>query len=389
VGISKRRASFVFGIALALECTGCARIGLREPQPVSERAVSTRVDHEQHIGKVNGSVEQEGTSVKVHVVKTCLQNDREMSKVERIQERQHFNETPLNDWYAGVGGGVSLALGLTMIAAPSTFGNSDATNPNGLSSKQVTGSGVALTALGVALLVIPVVDAVRASGAEQRTTVEWVRGPVVRRDIPCKGSPLSDAQLALATTPPVFLGGTDADGNAEVDLQRVVRDVAPARENVDVLLEGKPIGQIDLTPLAEMRENSEWTKVDTSGCASEASPEACGSLLLFLRLFPASQHVADADVALTAYRTKLKAEEAAAAAKAAAEEGARQVRLRAEQVAVQAKAAQEARAEQARKYEAESAERRRQAQATCRAKCESACNGDESCGHACFGQKCQ
>ena len=256
----------VTGAMLFVGASGCATIGTRPPETVSERTVSTVLEHQRRAGDPTAEIQQDGTMVVVRAIATCLQDDVDVNMVERVREAKHYNASPVGDWWAGIGGGIALGTGALMIATPSTFasnGNSStasgqpSSGSSGTSSSvspgAITGLGVGLVVLGAALLTIPVVDAARSSGSDKSVTRQRVPGPVLRRDLSCPSTPMAGGRVSLATVPPISVGVTNQDGMAQVDLARTVADAAPRRGTVNVSINGSPVGHVDLTPLVIAR----------------------------------------------------------------------------------------------------------------------------------------
>jgi hypothetical protein len=401
----------VTGALLFVGASGCATIGTRPPETVSERTVSTVLEHQRRAGDPTAEIQQDGTMVVVRAIATCLQDDVDVNTVERVREAKHYNASPVGDWWAGIGGGIALGTGALMIATPSTFasnGNSStasgqpssgSSGTSSVSPGAITGLGVGLVVLGAALLTIPIVDAVRSSGSDKSVTRERVPGPVLRRDLSCPSTPMAGGRVSLATVPPISVGVTNQDGMAQVDLAHTVADPAPRRGTVNVLINGSPVGHVDLTPLVVAREEAAWLVLNPQRCASEATSATCGALFSFSTSFPNGAHSAEANLALAPYRTKLEAERKAQVAAAERAEEAivqeQRARLKAAQAAEAEAAADQARAQQARQREADearadaaAAQARQRAMSACRSQCGSACSGDDACQKACVVQKC-
>jgi len=388
-----------------LEGAGCATIGTRPPETVSERTVSTVLEHQRRAGDPTADIQQDRNIVVIRATATCLQDDVDVNTVERVSEAKRFNASPFVDGIAGVTGGVLVGFGAAMIASPSTFagGASPATAnapaSSGVSAGAITGFGVAFVALGAIGLTIAAVDGFRTLGSDKSVVMARVPGPVLRHDRPCPSTPMAGGRVTLATVPPISVGVTNQDGIVQMDLDRTVTEAAPRRGTVGVLINGSPVGHVDLTPLANARAEAAWRDLNPQRCASEATSAACGALFSFSNSFSTGVHSVEADLALAPYRTKLAAEQKAQVAAAERAEEAivqeQRARIKAAQVAEAEAAAEQARAQQARQREADvaradasAAQARQRAMTACRSQCGSACSGDDACQKACVAQKC-
>ena len=171
-----------------LVVTGCATIGQGPPKVTSVRIETTRQEQPRKEG-TTATVRLTGSRLVIQAVQVCDVREEYTNGETRISER--VNKSKTLDW-ALLGAGVAFTgAGISTVADASHVYSSDKSsqnyNPVGPSNAQAIGFG--LTAAGVALLIIPVVDAFRAQGETRELVKVNEDGDVVESGVPCKHSP--------------------------------------------------------------------------------------------------------------------------------------------------------------------------------------------------------
>ena len=228
----------------------------------------------------------------------------------RISER--VNESKTLDW-ALLGTGVAFAgAGIATVADASHVYSSDKSsqnyNPVGPSNAQAIGFGLA--AVGAALLVVPVVDALRAqgetrelvkvnedgdvveSGATLQALSEGVGGGIdCARTGRLRGNTRTPCQLALRT--PL--------GPSRLILEPIVpSDLRWTYSKYSVIVGTEKAAHLVLTPLVTIREARAWSALDRSKCSSPTTSTACGPIAEYLDQYSGGPHASEAQALLDA-----------------------------------------------------------------------------------------
>ena len=190
-------------------------------------------------------------------------------------------------------------------------------------------------------------------------------------------------------------GQTDADGVLHANLWEQVPVDAITGPNaafaLQLVIDGKPAGQVDVSPLPGAFEETFWQQLNdpmsgdggVSGCnrdvvlipmltAPWAEPgtlwniSSCAAIVRFIHLFPSGRHGPEASDLLSKFRAK--GEGVLQAARGAAEHA-------------RAEAAQQAATRAA-------TEKQTKEHGACVVKCRSVCSGDSSCVATCVHQNC-
>lgn len=291
-----RRAKCCTLLAVAFS-TGCASIGVL-PGQVNDRPLRSVEEEKVQPDGAHVGLTQAGTELSMVVSHSC--ELFESPVVERTTRTESTNNSAALDW-ALFGTGVAAAgLGMyTTFDSSGVYGtstNSRTYNPIGPTGAAVIGIGS--IALGVALLVIPVVDVVRANRETVERAEVTTQGKVIRRDFACTLAPFNHAAVSGRLGDKAFaLGTANADGKLDVDLDSAIDPqwavpTPPAR--LRIVAEGIAAGEADLAPLFQVREMRAWEQSSPDRCLAPKTADGCDLVKLFIARYPAGPHAADA-----------------------------------------------------------------------------------------------
>ncbi len=372
-----------------------SRVGV--PRPGTERAARIR---------------QEGTHVSVEAIQLC-------DRVERLEiERTHVfsrrSRKPMVPILAAIGGAAAVALGAFAIVRAPNLPESRPDLETGWTRSQARGLGGLLVGGGGVLALGTVGHAFRLARGERTTETVTEAGEVLQSGVACPSPiPWQGAEMRLGA---ISLGTTPSTGRAELDLDLAVlpRDIAGAPPNVDLRIDGRTVGQVNLAPIRHVHQERAWRDAGQVRCAAPERPDDCDALNAYLIRYPDGPHATEARRILesaagalveAAARRRAEAEEAAARLRqAAAESMAALERQRAEsERRLREEERERARAERERERdrarhiaeqrEAEQRHRqtreRTQARRACHATCRQTCGGNQACQTACQTTQCQ
>ena len=298
----KSRRTFIGTVVVPMVVAGCATIGQGPPRVTSVRIATTRQEHPRKEGTTATAV-LTGSRLVVHAMQVCDIREEYTNGETRISER--VNKTPVLD-YALLGAGIAFTgAGIATVADANHVYSSDKTsrnyNPVGPNNAQAIGYG--LTAVGVALMVVPVVDALRAQGETRELVKVDEPGDVVESGAPCKHSPRASAAVSIVRdrqtsgqySDSLSIGTTDAAGFLKVDLEPIIPPSVPwADSKYTVVIGSEKAAQLDLRPLVSIREGRAWSALDPSKCANPATSTACEPVVEFLKQYEFGPHTAEA-----------------------------------------------------------------------------------------------
>lgn len=294
---------------LASSLVACA------PMSVGPPVVTTTPIRSEQRPNLNGATEavvtQDGAGVSVSATNLC--DLRRVDTIERTSVREHHNDAPQNDWYAGIGGALLVGVGALAVANPASLQPKHETR----SQTQVRGAGVAAIGLGAALLAVPLIDYVRVHRVAERK-VERVDEPgvLVQRNVRC--GIVAEGRDVVARSPggrEVVLGRTDSRGLLSVGLDEVTpadwffpRDT---RATVHFAKNDTELGALSFAALYDKRAAAAWNLAEASACATSLEEHACDAYVTYASHYPDGEHVADAKVAFAAAvaRRRLAADE--------------------------------------------------------------------------------
>lgn len=283
-------------VTLAGTQLACAEIGLRDPR-TQERVLSTTTEHVPVSGHAAGSVDAlDGTTLTVRASKVCDAVMRSEVGTTTVQDR--YNTDPTTTWAYGLGGIAAAAAGTAILVDSGNVYPDDETsrtyNPTG--PTKAVAWGTALTATGIALGTIAVVDVLRAQGTETTRTISHRDGDPESRG-PCPNAPLAGAAVtgrASSTGETYRLGDTGPDGRLSVDLDALLpQEFDWSDRRLDVLIDAEPIGHVDLSTVFERRENAAWTALPLAECRNPTTSTSCDSVQRFLDTYPNGPHSAE------------------------------------------------------------------------------------------------
>ena len=245
-----QQTGYILAVAWGLAATGCAPLGLGPPRIVDERTIDAASEPVRRAGAATAAVEQNGTVATIRARRACVEDQRLLRTVQRTQERERVNQSPLADLAYGVFGATSLAVGAWWTASPRSIATST------LSPKEASGLGVSFVSIGVALLAIPAIDAALASGSEREVTTARMPGGLVRKDTSCGDLPYPGAEIATVVQgKPVGLGVTDDAGILQLDLMELPTSLAVGTEpRARLFLGATEFGSVDLEPLRRVKQ---------------------------------------------------------------------------------------------------------------------------------------
>lgn len=362
--------------SLAILATGCVSIGLGEPVVVEEQPLDNkRVVVRTNLASVD--VDQEDTTLTITAERVC--DIEQKVRVKQTLERERINLSPGVTWQLAIYGTILAGIG-TGVTVDARL-NVEDSDPNGQAYNSIgpdgaTAIGAAFLAAGTPLLVIAIVDAIRATGSENEITHTERSAGFVERSTKCETRvPMARTNVMGRTNAgtAVHLGDTDAGGVLAIDLADVVSEDITLREGAKRLalfMGRQPIGSADLKPVASVhreaarvREDQEWAALDVTACEEGSVPD-CQAVEAFLKKHPDGQHAPRARIALKTGRDAMKQREAEAR------------RQRQESAKAAAKAAEEQR-------------KKAEAAKVCQTKCASGCKGNQQCTNACVSAQCR
>lgn len=361
--------------SLLVLTTGCVSIGLGEAVVVEERPLDNRrVVVPTQLASVD--VDQEDTTLTITAERVC--DIEQKVRVQQTLERERVNLSPGVTWQLAIYGAILAGVGTGVtIDARLNVADSDpeARSYNSIGPDAATAIGAAFLAAGTPLLVIAVVDAIRATGSESEIAHTERSAGFIERSTRCETRvPMARSNVMGRTNAgtPINLGDTDARGVLAIDLADVVSEDVTLREGAKRLalfMGRQPIGSADLKPVASVhreaarvREDQEWAALDVTACEEGSQPD-CQAVEAFLQKHPDGQHAPRARIALKTGRDAMKQREAEARQKQ------------------QASAAAAAKAAEEQRKKAEAAR-------VCRQKCASGCKSNQQCTSACVAAQC-
>lgn len=361
---------------LLLLCTSCVRIGLGEGVVIAEEPLENK--RAQILSKrVRVTVDQDDTTITIVAERVCDVEER--ARIQTTTERERVNLQPGVTWQLGIYGAILAGVGTGVIVdAQLNVEESelDGQGYNPIGPTGATAIGAAFLAAASPMLIIALVDGIRATGTEDEVSEVYQSKGVIEKNTTClKRVPVASAKIVGETRKgtKLMLGQTDAEGVLEVELAEAVPEKVTIGEgalSLALFLGKHRFGMADLKPVVAMhhmakrdREDKEWESLDVAACEKGSATE-CHAIEEFLKRNPHSPHApagraalqkGNAVIASRQAADKQKRDRDAAAAAAAAEERRRQ-------------------AERAR---------------ACRARCASGCSGNQQCVNACVAAKCR
>jgi len=298
----KHGLTSLFLLVLASLNAGCATISLSEPHVVARRVLHESADTEV-LAKASVDVQQDGVSATIRALHLC--GDRKTAQVQVTTARERHNDSAPLDWGLGIAGLATAGVGTGLIIDSRNVYPKDTTsrdyNPYGQDT--ALGIGVAVTAVGAALLAVSGVDVLRAQGQEIEVEQIEERGEKLANLQPCNDEPYSGLVVSVGGNQ---AGTTDQNGEVQFDLtdlfdEDLFVDAKATNPQVSVFVTNKRVGTLSLTPVAEHyarlrdeRDESKWLAADVDSCRSPESLDACSSVDEYLEQYPSGLHGAEA-----------------------------------------------------------------------------------------------
>lgn len=169
--------------------------------------------------------------------------------VRRTTRTDYENASAATDWLIA-GTGVAIAGGgaATMIDAPNVAPNDTASRTyNPVGSDAATAIGIGAIGAGTALVVIPIVDVIRAQKTSVAVGNITQDGEIIKRGIPCEHVPYGSGSVSGAIAgQSVPLGTTDSAGKLVVDRQA----------QMSISIAATEVGSASLAPVFAARQGA-------------------------------------------------------------------------------------------------------------------------------------
>ncbi len=391
----------------ALASAGCEKVGRTSVKTVDE--VIERRPKTQFAGQFAGEAKLAGNALHVRVEPVCALVEEETVETTTTYEKDAL---PGDDklWMAAIGGVGTLPLGggIALLAdAPNVYDN-DANgrtyNPNGQDSVLI--GGVALTILGAAMVIPPVVNAFRYVGDEDESRTHTRPGATLKSGVACSGA-VANASYQLTGRVPgqqVQLASGTGSRRFTVALKSVIPphflQLTPAPLSMGVFAGESFLGEVRIAEVMDelRRERAEqdertWTEAEATACQSQRNEQACAGVRRYLTAFPTGAHAAEAR-ALLARISGAPATTGQGGAAVVAQDPAIAKVEAAQRAAAEAAAKAQAEAEQRRLKEEEARAKKaaedaaRATKKACLDACAKACAGDADCKATCTKGAC-
>lgn len=296
---------------LVLLALGCADIQLR-PANIQEDVVSAKNEERPVEGEVSPKLVQDESDVTITALRTC--ETFRVQEIRKTSTRERYNASKGKTWTFGITGVAATGAGIGLMVDSANVHPKDETsrtyNPTGQGA--ALGYGVALTAGGVALTTIAIVDAVRASGTETRTWKNVTEDGDPLSKGPCLGVPAPGVEVFVsahgnADADQVLAGTTDASGQYRLDLDAALpRNFAWQSKTLDVLVQGQVVGTLDGSRVFERREAATWSSLDKDRCEEPKHSSDCAEVEAILKQYPGGPNQMDAEALLSRAEAKLE-----------------------------------------------------------------------------------
>lgn len=262
-------------------------------------------------GSFTASMKADGPVVNVQVKAHCSLVEQQTVKI-----TTHYDKV-LDDGVApfltalGLIGSLPLTGGVAMLAdAPNVYSSDPHSRTyNATGQETVIGVGVALSVVGVGMVSIPIVNAIRAAGTKDEDTTTTRQGKTIRGDAPCDGTVALQARTVTgkSASGQVFtLGSTDAEGRMSTNLKQVLGqpgifgNAAPP-VSLGIYVDTQYVGEVDTAEVVqglaadkEKQDDTMWSTADATICADQHTEQACAGVRKYMQLFPQGHHMKQA-----------------------------------------------------------------------------------------------
>lgn len=260
----------------------------------------------------------EGTEITVTTKRLCDYRDRRT--VRRTTTRERFNQSPGTDYALGGLGIVALGTGVGFVVDAKSVHPNEKTgqnyNPVGPDNARMIGYG--LIGVGAIATTIAIVDVFRSEGAEVEVDEVQLDPEVTRKNVACDKAPHADARVVgtvkaipvregiwldrhLLGPQEVELGRTNERGLLEVDVAQLLPPslvLVPDKTTMDIFVEAKKVGVVDLARVYRDRRDAAWKAADLDACREPKASTACDSVKRYLDYYPDGKHAAEAQKTL-------------------------------------------------------------------------------------------
>ncbi len=263
----------------------CAQIGQRPPVH-QDRLIRTN-QVEQPTRDLFTDARLDGTRLELVVTRACDQTA--VPIVSRTTTVDSYNEQRGGTWFQAGAGLTSIALGIVLVRDAKNTYPDDTTSRtyNTIGPKFERGSGYVAIGTGTLLEAIAIVDAIRASTSETTPEREVeLPGVPSKRGVPCREHPTGSLEVTgILQGEAVQLGSTDPTGQLHVDLDGAIADrvVLKRGARLDLIVDGKARGAIELAAVADARAARAFSGLSLEACRRPTDAEACEPLKGFLR----------------------------------------------------------------------------------------------------------
>lgn len=234
----------------------------------------------------------------------------EEETVERVDIADDTVDGDSRAWMTvlSVAGSFPLMGGTAMIADSPNVHDSDLNSRlyNETGQEVVIGLGAALVGVGLACVLPPMVNALRAVGTSETRTTSQRQGAIIEERAPCKGLvtlPTYAVVARFTTGHAVPLGGAMPNDQFDVDLRATlgptILGMSPPPDKVAIWINEKFQTEIPTSSIVEAarteRDNQDdaaWKAAEASAC--EASAQSCSGVSGYLSRFPNGRHAAEA-----------------------------------------------------------------------------------------------
>jgi len=295
----------------ALLLAACSAFGCVDISKTRVRTDENVIDKRPKVvpsARFAANVEVRDNILRVKIASQCSLVEEEKVEATEVSDKTVSSDARVWMTALALAGSVPLTGGTVMLAdSPSVYDSDlNARLYNQTGQETVIGVGTALVSLGLACVLPPMINGLRAVGSSETTTTTTRVGAVLEDKTPCRGltAPPSYAVVArFAAGQVVPLGAAVADDEFHVDLPRILGPtllgMSPPPASVAIWINEKFQTEVPTASILEAARGSRetqddvtWAKAEPSGCAQ--TPTACAQVQAYLSLFPNGKHADEA-----------------------------------------------------------------------------------------------
>lgn len=284
-----------------------ACVDIQKSQLKTEENIIDRKPKVVNSPRFAADVQIKGSILRVVVTPQCSIVEEET--VERTEVSDKTVNGDARAWMTAlsIAGALPLMGGTAMLAdAPNVYSSDlNGREYNETGQEVVIGLGTALAALGLACVLPPMVNALRAVGSTETKTTAQRLGPVVQERVPCNGvvMPTYSVVARFSTGHAVPLGGAQPNNEFDVDLRQAlgstILGMSPQPSKVAIWINDKFQGELPTDAILDAarsdrdtQDEAAWKAAEPSAC--ERSPASCTGVQSYLNRFPNGKHAEDA-----------------------------------------------------------------------------------------------